>query len=233
MSPRSVVRAAAMAALALGLSIPAAAQPVAASAAAESAPALAAAQHGPLVVQPVRSGPVFGTDVRVTDIDGDTGTFVGGYAGWLADERFLIGGAFYWLADHPSDLDMMYGGLVVGWQVPAGRAFRFGTRALVGAGDATVSRTYYFDVPVPPVWPRPHGGATWDGPWYGDTTVGRRYYFGETFFVFEPQVDATIRFGSHVGLNVGVGYRLIAGADDFNEDLQGVSGSIALQFGVF
>ena len=220
----------AVAAVALGVALPAAAQQPTPLTDAAQAPPVSA---GPVVVQPVRSGPVVAFDVKVTEFDGDTATLLGGYGGWLTDERFLVGGAGYWLVDAPNDVEMFYGGLLLGWQVPAGKAIRFGVRGLVGGGQATLWDDYFVGVPDLPDWPnrpRPvHGG----GYYPGYPSGWNRYYFYQGFFIFEPQADATIRFGDRVGLHVGVGYRLIAGADQFNDRLQGLTGSVAVQFGVF
>jgi hypothetical protein len=188
-----------------------------------------AAQQGPLKLQRVRSGVVFAPDGRIADVDGVTGTFVGGYAGWLADDRFLVGGAAYWLASPTDERDISYFGGIVGWQVPVGDAFRFGARGLVGGGWATLLDTYSYWVSDHPWGPRPTpvNGSHRPGPVEGWA------YFSDDFFVFEPQVDLSIRFGHSMSLTTGVSYRVVAGAGEFDDRLRGVAGSIAFQFGVF
>jgi hypothetical protein len=202
------------------------------------APQAPAPAQGPLVVQPVRSGPVVAFDVKVTEFDHDTAWLLGGYGGWITDERFLIGGAGYWMVDGPNDTELFYGGLLVGWQVPAGKVVRFGVRGLVGGGQATLWDQFYVESPEHPNRPRPmpvHGGGYFDG--YPDCPGcdggWGRYAFYQGFFVFEPQADATIAVTDRLGLHLGVGYRVIAGAGDFNDRLQGLTGSVALQVGVF
>jgi len=187
-------------------------------------------QQGTLTLQRVRSGPVFAPEVKIADIDNVTGTFLGGYAGWLADDRFLIGGAGYWLVDPTDYRDISYFGAIVGWQMPLGETIRFGARGLVGGGWATLLGDYAYHVPDRP-WnpPRPMP-VDWDH--HGGTVQGRAYFY-EEFFVFEPQVDLSIRFAHSISLTTGVGYRVVTGAGDFNDRLRGVSGSVAVQFGVF
>lgn len=195
---------------------------------AEPAPAPQASSQGPLVLERIESGVVFAPDVKITDIDGDVGTLIGGYAGWLHSETFLIGGAGYWLVDGPGDLDMAYGGLLVGWSVNAGSRIRFGVRGLLGGGQADVSDTFtYPGHPTPRPDMRPgHGYPSYPAP---GASVHMRW--SDTFLIFEPQGVVTLRLFDRVGLDLGVGYRVI-GADDYlNDRLRGVTGSIAIRFG--
>ena len=53
----------------------------------------------------------------------------------------------------------------------------------------------------------------------------------ESYFIAVPQVDALVNLTRWMRLAAGVGYRLIGGADLLDDDLRGISGSIALQFG--
>ena len=55
--------------------------------------------------------------------------------------------------------------------------------------------------------------------------------FDDNFFVAEPQVNAVWKITNWLGVDAGVGYRLIAGSDLLDDRLRGLSGSIALQFG--
>ena len=65
----------------------------------------------------MHSGFLAAPDIKVTEVDHTTSALAGGYAGWLADETFFIGGGAYWLANPDSDRRMAYGGLVLllGW----------------------------------------------------------------------------------------------------------------------
>jgi hypothetical protein len=53
----------------------------------------------------------------------------------------------------------------------------------------------------------------------------------DDFFVFEPQANATTRITDHIGVDVAVGYRWTGFADFLGDRLDGVTGSLALQFG--
>src|SRR5262245_3329076 len=70
---------------------------VAASASAQSTGT--PATQGPMVVERVHSGFLAAPDVKVTEVDGTTSALAGGYAGWLSDETFFVGGGGYWLAN--------------------------------------------------------------------------------------------------------------------------------------
>jgi hypothetical protein len=185
-------------------------------------------QQGPLVLERVESGFVVAPDVKVTDIDGGVGTLVGGYAGWIREETLLIGGAGYWLASGPGDLDMAYGGLLLGWGASAGSRIRFGVRGLVGGGEASVSDTFSFPgrhVPYPDLRPG-HGSPSFPAP-----AGSVRVHWTETFFIFEPQGVVTLRLLDRVGLDLGVGYRVIGAADGVDNRLRGLTGSVAIRFG--
>ena len=103
-------------------------------------PMVAAAQttQGPLVLERLHSPFVVTPDYKITDIDGDTGQLAGAYAGKLLGDILFVGGGFYWLVDGDHGEEMRYGGLVLGWSMPAGRVVRFGARGLVGFGTATL-----------------------------------------------------------------------------------------------
>jgi len=191
----------------------------------------ATAQQGPLRLQRIRSGMVFAPEVKIADIDDVTGTFVGGYAGWLSDERFLVGGGGYWLVSPTDHRDVGYFGGIVGWQVPLNDAVRVGARGLVGGGWATLLGAYDFRVPDHP-WGRPPHPTPIDWDHAGDTVQGWAYV-GEEFFVFEPQLDLSVRVADSVSLTTGISYRVVAGAGDFDDRLRGVAGNIAIQVGVY
>jgi hypothetical protein len=189
----------------------------------------AAQAPGPLVFERVRSGFVVGPDFRITDIDDATGQIIGGYGGWLAEGMFLVGGGAYWLAAG-SDVDMFYGGAVVGWIMPSDRPISFGTRALIGAGEATLKTDVMFRAPDYPGRPMPAArfGRTGGDDWSSSV---HRVELDQGFFVFEPQVDVFVRFAGWARLSCGVGYRVIGGANGFEDRLRGVTGSVALHFG--
>ena len=103
-------------------------------------PMAAAAQttQGPLVLERIHNPFVVAPDYKITDLDGDTGQLAGAYAGKLLADTLFVGGGFYWLVNGDRGEEMRYGGLMLGWSMPAGRAVRFGARGLVGVGTATL-----------------------------------------------------------------------------------------------
>jgi len=180
----------------------------------------AAAQttQGPLVLERIHNPFVVAPDYKITDIDGDTGQMAGAYAGKLLGDTLFVGGGFYWLVNGDHGEEMRYGGLMLGWSMPAGRAVRFGARGLVGVGTATLGVDGQFIG-------QPRGRNSVSG--FPGQTV--RFLARDDFFVFEPQLNATVQVIPHVGFEVGGGYR-VSGATGVLEDrLNGVSGSLAVQ----
>jgi hypothetical protein len=214
------------AALLAGTALPGVAQ--------ETQPADPAAPAGPsqLVLERVESGVVFVPDVRFGTVDDRNATFVGGYAGWLTDQTFLVGGGGYWLANHDDDFKMAYGGAVVEWRLRGTERIAFGTRALVGGGTATIGgslgRLRDIDGPVIAAW---HGGRHGGPGLRTPLSPAVQIVVDDTFFILEPQANVLWRLTRWMSVNAGVGYRVIAGADFLDDELRGVSGSVGLQFG--
>jgi hypothetical protein len=202
-------------------------------------------QGGALVIEPVRSPFVVAPEYKVTAIDGRTGELAGGYAGRLIDEQLLVAGAIYKLTNLSRDFDLAYGGVIVGWSTAPGARLRFGGRSLVGFGESTVpvNVSLYPEAGFDPrqvTDPRQmlRFGATsspqpstqpalFPLPQPRSYTVRIR----DNFAVIEPQVNVTGRFTDHVGLDFAVGYRVISGGEVVRDRLNGVTGSLALQFG--
>jgi hypothetical protein len=216
-------------ALLLGIVSSAAAQDVAPNAAAPVQSSQRPSQ-GPLVLEPVHNPFVVTPEYKVTEIDGKAGQLAGGYAGRLIDERLLIGGAVYTLVHGSNGVELTYGGVVVGWATRPAARVRFGARALVGAGSATLS---VGDVVVP------FGGRAFDARRSTPRNIAAivdnsqvvRVFGRDDFFVFEPQVNAVTHFNDHVGVDLALGYRL-TGFDEFSRDrLDGVTGALGVQFG--
>lgn len=183
-------------------------------------PMVAAAQttQEPLVLERIHNPFVVAPDYKITDIDGDTGQLAGAYAGRLLADTLFVGGGFYWLVNGNSGEEMRYGGLLLGWSVPVGRAVRFGARGLVGVGTATLGVDGQF-VGVP----RGRDGIR------GVSGQSVRFLARDDFFVFEPQVNATVFVIPHVGIEVGGGYRVTGATNALEDRLNGVSGSVGAQ----
>jgi hypothetical protein len=180
-----------------------------------------------LRVETISTRFVVAPDVRFTEVNDRSATLAGVYAGWLHDSTIFIGGGGYWLANRDDDFKVAYGGPIIGLVAHADRKLAFGARTLLGFGNATLSDTYGVLV----------GEQIRFGT--GGRTSGNRRGFNQStlvafddhFFVAEPQVNAVWKITNWLGVDAGVGYRLIAGSDLLDDRLRGLSGSIALQFG--
>lgn len=187
----------------------------------------ATTKSGTLVLERVPSGFVAAPDMKIADFDGDVGTLIGGYAGWLSDRRLLLGAAGYWLANGRRDQEFAYGGLVVGWTFNGGGRIGFGLRSLVGGGQATLSDDLTITRRTIQQAGRNQRGAVT----IGTTTSAYRYWYDQEFFIFEPQASVVFRVAGGVALDLGAGYRVIGAADGFEDRLRGATGSLAIRFG--
>ena len=180
--------------------------------------AMAQTSQGPLILERIHNPFVVAPDYRIADIDGDTGQLAGAYAGRLLDNTLFIGGGYYWLVNGDRGEEMRYGGLVLGWSMPAGRMLRFGGRGLVGFGTAALTTDVELRGNVP------SRDRIRSLP---SQTV--RFLAHDDFFVFEPQANATVLVIPHVGIELGGGYRVSGATDALEGRLNGASGSIAVQ----
>ncbi len=224
-----------------------------AAAAQSSTPPPTAPGRGPMLVERVKSGFLVAPDVKVTEFNHRASELVGAYAGWLADQTFFVGGGGYWLASRSRDREMAYGGLVVGWFAGGDRRVGFGAKGLVGGGRATLASSLgqFLDIDEDHVRSLVNGVGTAglvngngtaivfpQAPPNGDgtaialsqiPTVNVRVR--QEFFVAEPEATVLVALTKHLRLTGGVGYRLIGGARNMRKDLQGATGSVALQIG--
>src|SRR6185436_17406020 len=99
------------------------------------------AGQGPMIVERVKSGFVFAPEVKVTKFDRRVSELVGGYAGWLTDRTFFIGGGGYWMPNRNRDRQLAYGGVVIGVQARADKRVGFNVKGLVGGGRATTTQS--------------------------------------------------------------------------------------------
>ena len=190
-------------------------------------PPVALATPGPLLVEKIENGWLLSPDVRVTDLDGRTGTLAGGYVGHITDRTLTFGGGGYWLTNRDDDFKVAYGGAVVEWLARSDRKIGFGVRTLVGGGSATLPRTLGEIVRGDDGNRSPRnvrfGGRAFDPA----TRVAVR----DDFFVVEPQVNLLWNMTRRYRVSFGAGYRAIGLAPLLGDALKGVSGSVALQVG--
>jgi hypothetical protein len=209
-----------------GLAIVVLSTPAAAQATGEPS---SSSSQAPIVVEQVRDGFAFAPDVRVTDVNHQTGILAGGYGGWMIDNTLLLGGGGYGLTNGSNKTGLGYGGFVIGWMERSDKAVGYGVRSLFGLGEGSVAGPYTTVLypPVPPV-PTPFDSRT-ETPREHQVTYLATYH--EHFFVVDPQADVIIRLSPKMRLTAGVGYRLIAGTYNIGGQLQGVTGSFSLQIG--
>lgn len=245
----------------VGFRFPAAALAAACLIAASSLPAMAQAASGPppslsqapgaLVVQKVENGPAFGVEFKFTEINDRDAYLLGGYLGYTFDNKLFIGGAGYWQVDDYDgyydyydddywgdcyngcggydDYDGYhdatgYGGVMIEWFPLRTPGFGLSVRGLVGGGITSLAWDDYAYILEP--GPSPKHGAGYPPPSYG-----YYYYADQGYFIFEPQVNVTVRVApglSHVG---GAGYRVIGWANGWEDQIGGFTGSFAVRFG--
>ena len=175
--------------------------------------------QGPMIVERVHNGFLVAPDFKVTKVDHKSSGLAGGYAGFVIDDSFFVGGGAYALATNTRNREMVYGGLVLQWLARANETFGFGAKALLGGGNSESFSTVQ-------VLDRGH-------------LTNERVQFRQDFYVAEPEVDAIVRLAKHLQLTVGAGYRF-TGSDRNGRDigfgipdsrLSGAVGSIGLQIG--
>ena len=168
---------------------------------------------GPLVLEPIQSRVVIAPEYKVTDVDGRTGQLAGVSIGVLTDESMYLGGALYSLANRSDDFELTYGGLLIGWTVPAGSKVRVGGRGLVGIGTATLGDEVTILERRSSLTRR--------------VTVRRQ----DDFVFAEPQAQLHLALASHAGIDATAGYRFAGMEDGLRDRLNGVTGALALQIG--
>lgn len=205
-------------------------------------PAQPPAGQGTVVVEQVQNGPVFGAEFKYTEMNRRDAYLLGGYAGVIFDGKLLIGGAGYWQVDsghydgygyddyyygyddHYGYNDYYgvngYGGLLLEWYALRSPVISVSARGLIGGGVATVGVNDYVYINQP---------APRHGPAY--PPMGGYYAYDQAYFVFEPQVNVSLRIVPGVAMVGGVGYRVIGWANGWEDQIQGVTGTFAIRFG--
>jgi hypothetical protein len=202
---------------------------VAVSAVAQTAP------PQPLVVERIPTGWVLAPDFKATELDDQFGQLAGAYAGHVTDDTLLVGGAAYWLVNGSDDFKLVYGGLLLGWNLDRRGRLRFGARGLVGVGTATLGRNLdaFFGRgggPAPLIrfggrgQPTPVGRAL---PLPSRTSVR----ISDDFFVVEPQGHVSFHLSERIAVTGAAGYRAAAATDGLDNLISGPTLSLGLQFG--
>jgi PEGA domain-containing protein len=190
-------------------------------------------------------------DYRIGELQHGTAQFAGVYGGRVFDGQFMIGAGAYWQTN-PRVTRMIYGGPVVEWRVWTDRTIGFAAHALAGYGQARMDDRFVFDRRM--VDGRPLdgymmvGGQMFSGQMVDGHMIDPRTIDGHapdmrmfddmrnfgmmrdrSFFIAEPEAQVIARFGHKISLHAGVGYRMTSANDAMG--LNGVSGSVSIQFG--
>jgi hypothetical protein len=177
--------------------------------------------QGPMTVERIHNGFLAAPDFKITDFDRKASGLVGGYAGVVFAEALFLGGGGYGLVTDTRGRGLAYGGLIMQWFGRTNEPFGYSARMLVGAGTADSTQTVQ-------LMDRGRG-----------TTQALRVK--QDFVVFEPEVNALMRFSKQLRLTVGAGYRFTGNGwydrYGYNDGYpgrvnpSGATGSIGLQIG--
>ncbi len=183
----------------------------------------APAGNGPMVVERVTNGFTAAPVVRFGQVDDDTRVLAGGEAGWVIDQRLMIGGAGYGMVNGGPDEVIAYGGLVVAWQVlPPSSPIRFGVKTLIGGGTATLPA----DLAAVPLGALPVRGSVRPSIFPPPRILVR-----DDYAVVEPEVTVAIRLSSLIHVSAGAAWRHTANAGLLGDRLNGPTASLAVHFG--
>lgn len=167
----------------------------------------------------VTHGGFGGPVVKIGDVAGTTGVWVGGQGGWIInldqEHAISLGGAGYGLVtDHhapePSDLFALngYGGFEIEYINQSYSVIHFTASALIGGGGLMLRERDYADV-------------------QDDV---------DSYFVFEPGLHAELNVTSFFRVSAGANYKITSGISRFgftDDDFSGINGVIRLKFGKF
>lgn len=198
--------------------------PAPASAPQTRAPQTAAAPAAPLRIERIVNAFIVAPDYRMANLDGHLAHLAGGSAGWLTDDTFFLGGALYTVANRSDDFALTYGGVLVGWMLPAHRRVQLAAHALAGFGRATLGTD--IDVPVFFRVGRPVRFGS------RDPGGSLRVLVSDDVVVVEPQITVVGKLTDEIAVTVGGGYRAAAFTDRLEDRLNGWSGSVAIRFGL-
>jgi len=154
----------------------------------DPAPAAQASQ-GPMVVERIHNGFLAVPEFKFTEFDHQTSGLAGGSAGVVFQEAIFIGGGGYGMVTNSHGRELAYGGLVMQWFGRTSETVGYSAKMLFGGGSAESTESVQVVVD--------HAGHI--------ATQAVRVH--QDFFVFEPEVNAMLRFNRHVRLTGGVGYR--------------------------
>jgi hypothetical protein len=182
----------------------------------------------------VRFGFFGGPEMKITNINNQTGLLIGGRGALLINSTFSIGLGGYGLVtshevpdfkiipnrgyDSSAYTRVGYGGLTLGVTVEPAKIVHITAGLLIGAGGAAYTSSYTYD--------------------WGDSDDNHHYTTFErsTFFIAEPSIGAELNILKFMRMELSASYRFISGLDlsnTSNKDLSGFSGNLIFKFGKF
>ncbi len=158
----------------------------------------------------ISNGGFGGPVIKYTQINGESGLLVGGRGGWIINHTFVLGGGGYGLvtdlktASPPSTLilplyytdiyiNFGYGGIELEYIIQSDQLLHFSVYTLIGAGSVSFKAEETYDL--------------------YQVDLREYDYPTNTFFVFEPAVNAELNIVSFMRLCAGFSYRFISGVD--------------------
>lgn len=178
------------------------------------------AQEETLINGRIESGGFGGPVLKIGSFNGEAALLMGGRGGWIINHSFIIGGGGYGLVNDVKAkvpgpygeryLNFGYGGLELEYISEPNRLINFSIQTLIGAG-----------------------GLSWRDP---DIRIDMHNNNGDTFFIVEPGINATLNVTTCFRISGGVSYRYISGVQapaSSNADLSGPSGVLTFRFGKF
>ncbi len=167
------------------------------------------------------SGGFIAPALRLSAINGDFASFLGGYGGWFVNKKFMIGAGGFGLVNNlpvaESDrivpnldlhYDMGYGGFMFEYVLNSDRILHLMGNFLVGGGSIEQDFEGKGD--------------------FKETRSG--------FFVFEPGAHLEVNVAPFFRVAGGITYRLVSGSDTMgiqDRDLSSMGLALSLKFGSF
>jgi len=171
----------------------------------------------------IKSGGYGGPIVKISDIDGETGIWIGAKGGWIINHSLVIGGGGYGLVNNINEVQIDptrtrqlaagYGGLILEYIFRPLEIIHLNTGFLIGAGG--VGHQFKDD---------DEDNNDWDSN------------NGDAFFAVEPNLGFEINIAKHIRCELGASYLYTSGAelsDLKDEDFKGPAGYLTLKFGDF
>ena len=142
-------------------------------------------------------GVIGGLSMKLAQINGNIGLFTGGDGGVIFNNSLMLGGAGYTLATKidagkiftPNlEMDMSYGGVILGYINNNNDAVHYNIQALIGGGSVSWStKTGWF---VFKHW----------------TEENDEYFGKDYFFVIEPSANVDMRLTKFISMEFGLSY---------------------------